>query len=391
MGIYQKKHRRVLNDFKNRPLVFRTLVCLLVIVIIQYSPTQISAQTQLSLSRPLRVKWKYETSMAINLTPAVNKDTVYLPLTAGDIISLQATDGEFNWKTETGGDISASPVADERGVYIASETNIAGSTSTRATGTLRALGRSSGVTLWMRPLQSPIRGVLAANQDTIFGGASDGRIYAVQKESGNILWVLKHSAPFLSNPILSEDRLYIGSEDGTLFCIDQKTGRTFWRYRTRGPLRAPVAVAGQTVFIGSADSYVYAINESDGRFRWRVRTGASVQSVLLTQNGLVVTSFDNFVYFLSLNRGGRLWKRQLAGRVAAQPLAIEEGALFAPLAGDECIILDLRDGKRLNSLLVGEDNNTAASPIATESLLLLTTRKGLFAYSGWTETVDSSR
>ncbi|HEX8921512.1 MAG TPA: PQQ-binding-like beta-propeller repeat protein, partial [Pyrinomonadaceae bacterium] len=122
-----------------------------------------ASQTRLALSKPLRIKWKYETSSTVNLTPAFDKGNVYLPLAAGDVVSLSTADGELNWKTETGGDISASPVADERGVYIASETTIetAGAYSPRATGAVRALGQKSGVTLWMRTLQSPIRGVLA--------------------------------------------------------------------------------------------------------------------------------------------------------------------------------------------------------------------------------------
>lgn len=357
-------------------------LCAIAFVLLQHTPCVTS--TQLSLSRPLRVKWKYETLSTVNLTPAADRENVYLPLEGGDIVSLRVVDGDLNWRTEAGGDISAAPAADDRGVYVASETDTAAGTFTpRATGALRALGRNSGVTLWMRTLQSPLRGTLVSNDRLIFGGASDGRVYAVQKDSGSIAWVMNYNAPFVSHPVLSEGRLYIGSEDGTLFSLDQSTGRIIWRYRTRGALRGPVALADQMIFVGSADSYVYALGARDGRLRWRVRTGASIQSVRPTPKGLVVTSLDNFVYFLSINRGARVWKRQLAGRVAAQPLAIEDGALFAPLAGDECVILDLRDGRKVNSLLVGEANNTGASPIVIGSLLLLTTRQGLFAFSGW--------
>jgi hypothetical protein len=58
-----------------------------------------------------------------------------------------------------------------------------------------------------------------------------------------------------------------------------------------------------------------------------------------------------------------------------------DGALFTPLSGDAGVVLDLRDGKQLNTLPVGEDNNTAASPVAVGGVLLVTTRRGLMAFS----------
>lgn len=336
---------------------------------------------QFSLSQPMTVRWEYETDRTINLTPAANGEIVYLPLTGGTLLSIRLADGGLNWKEEAGGEFSASPWADERGVYIATE--ISGPKSSnflRATGALRALGRKSGITLWMRTLQSPLRGALASEGEMLFGGAADGRIYALRKETGEILWMRQFNTPFASQPVISEGRLFIGGEDGTLFALEQASGKTIWHYRTRGAVRGPVAVVGGMVYFGSADNYVYALRETDGRLRWRTRTGAEVQAVAHTPHGLVVASLDNFVYFLSTRRGDRLWKRQLAGRIASQPLVFSDMALFAPLSGDACVVLDLKDGKQLNNLPVGEGNNMAASPLLGEQLLLVTTRKGLLAF-----------
>jgi outer membrane protein assembly factor BamB len=107
--------------------------------------------------------------------------------------------------------------------------------------------------------------------------------------------------------------------------------------------------------------------------------------------GLVIASLDNFVYKLSLVGGDRVWKRQLAGRVASEPLMATDGALFTPLSGDAGVVLDLRDGKQLNTLPVGEDNNTAASPVAVGGVLLVTTRQGLLAFSRPTTSTQSSQ
>ncbi|MCA1591859.1 MAG: PQQ-binding-like beta-propeller repeat protein [Acidobacteria bacterium] len=339
------------------------------------------ATAQISLSRPLIERWHYEMDRTVNFPPAISKERIYLPLTTGTLLSLRTLDGNLNWRAEIGGEISAGLVADERGVYIASETQASATYFPQSTGALRAIGSQSGITLWMRTLQAPIRGALVSNETTLFGGASDGRLYAVAKQTGELLWINQHKSPFLCPPLLSKDHLYIGDERGSFLDINQSTGRVIWRYQTRGAIRATVAVANQIIFLGSSDGYVYALDERTHRLRWRVRMGGSVQSIVPTEKGLIVSSLDNFVYNLTYGKGDKLWKRQLAGRIIAQPLAIGDSVIFAPLAGDECVILDLRDGKKLNSLPVGEDGNTAASPVLAGNLLLLTTRRGLKAYT----------
>lgn len=346
-----------------------------------HAQTNSETNAQISLSQPLTVKWLYDSDLTVNLTPATDGERIYLPLASGLIISLKAIDGQLFWKADLGGEISSSPIADERSVYIASEAIGEQGSAPRANGALRALGREGGITQWMRTLPMPIRGALIANEVNLFGGSTDGRVYAIRKKTGDIAWVMQHSASFASHPIISGSNLYIGSNDGYLFSLNQNTGKTNWRYRTRGAIRGRVVVENGVVYFGSADGYVYALREADGRLKWRRRTGAGVQTVGFAQNGLLVASLDNFVYLLSFREGDRLWKRQLAGRIAAEPLTTLDGALFTPLSSSTGVVLDLRDGKQLNSLPIGEDNSMAASPIVAGKVLFVTTRHGLLAFS----------
>jgi eukaryotic-like serine/threonine-protein kinase len=376
---------RIVRGNRGRFSIFPAVALLLAMALTAQpfpSPlTQLAALPQIALSEPLTVKWQYNSDQTINLTPATALERIYLPLAAGTIVSLRSNDGQMFWKTEIGGEVSASPVADDRAVYIASETIFPPSRELRATGALRALGKEGGVTLWMRTFHRPLRGSLAMNSTTLFGGTSDGRVFAVEKATGSFLWVMQHWQPFNSHPSLYGSTLYVGCDDGNLFALNKKTGQTLWRYRTRGAVRGRAVEVDSVVYFGSADGYVYALNAVDGRLRWRTRTGAGVQVVAEGGGGLVIASLDNFVYKLSFLRGDRLWKRQLAGRVASEPLMATDGVLFTPLSGDAGVVLDLRDGKQLNTLPVGEDNNTAASPVAAGGVLLVTTRRGLMAFS----------
>ncbi len=332
------------------------------------------------LSQPLTIAWRYESNLTLDLTPAVDEERVYLPLAGGIIVSLKAASGQLNWRSEMGGGLSASPVADYGGVYVASETGKPESGSRRATGALRALGREGGVTQWMRTLAMPLRGSLTLANGKLFAGGSDGKVYAFDSKNGEARWSYDYGAPFNCQPVVSEGRVYVGSEDGNLLVLDEATGKLLWHYRTRGPVRGPVANANGIVYFGSGDGYMYAVNASSGRLIWRKRTGAGVQAVVRVGEELLVASLDNFVYKFSLT-GARLWKRQLPGRISSQPLVVQAEALFTPLSSSAAVVLEVRDGHLVNSLPVGEEISTSASPIAVGNVVLLTTEHGLLAFT----------
>jgi outer membrane protein assembly factor BamB len=344
----------------------------------------LAARAQVALSQPLTVRWRYDSNLTLNLTPAFDQERIYLPLAGGIIVSLRARDGQLYWRSEMGGELSASPVADDGAVYVASEIGPGtGKTETgirRATGTLRALGREGGVTLWMRTLAMPLRGSLSLSGQRLIAGGNDGMLYAFNKETGGMLWSAFLGGNFNSQPVAADGRVYAGNEDGTLLVVQETTGKLLWRYRTKGPIRGPVALANGTVYFGSGDGYLYAVNVANGRLLWRKRTGAGVEAVTLIDNALLVASLDNFVYRFSLN-GKRAWKRQLPGRISAQPLTAEDGVLFTPLSSPAGVVLGPKDGKQVNSLPTGEEITTSASPIAVGDAVLLTTEHGFLAFA----------
>src|SRR5712691_458831 len=332
------------------------------------------------LSQPLTIGWRYNSDLTLDLTPASDRDRVYLPLAGGIIVSLKAGDGTLNWRSEFGGELSASPVADDRSVYVASETGKPESGTRRATGALRALGKEGGVTQWMRTLAMPLQGSLTLANGKLVGGGSDGKLYAFDSKTGEARWFFVYSAAFNSRPVVNGGRVYAGSEDGNLVVLDEQTGKLLWRYRTRGPVRGPAAIQDDIVYFGSGDNYVYAVNTMSGRLLWRTRTGASVQAVVRAGEDLLVASLDNYVYKISLT-GRRLWKRQMPGRISAQPLITQLEAFFTPLTSSAGVVLELRAVPQVYSLPVGEEITTSASPIAIGGVVLLTTEHGLLAFS----------
>jgi outer membrane protein assembly factor BamB len=133
-------------------------------------------------------------------------------------------------------------------------------------------------------------------------------------------------------------------------------------------------------FFGSGDGYVYAVTADKGKLVWQKRTGGGVEAVSLAGDALIAASLDNFAYLLKLN-GKMVWKRQLPGRISAQPLTMQEAALFTPLSSSSAVVLALRDGKQINSLATDEELTSSAAPIIVGDTVILTTEHGLLAFA----------
>ena len=362
--------------FIKRPFI---VIVSLLVVLVTMLPV-LAVNGDVVLSEPLTVRWRYESSVTLNLTPAFDNERVYLPLAGGILVALNAKDGQLFWRSEIGGELSASPAADESAIYVASEILEVGYAPSNASGVLRALGREGGVTQWLTPLVKPLRGAIVVSGNKLFAGGSDGRAYAFDKKTGGVYWSIPFSSSFSGAPVAKDGHVYFGSEDGTLLALEESTGQVLWRYRTKGAIRGPVAVSAGIVFFGSSDGYVYAVHADNGHLDWRKRTGAGVEAVLLSGETLLVASLDNYAYLLNL-KGSMLWKKLLPGRISAQPLAVQEAALFTPLSSSTAIVLALRDGKQVNTLPTGEEMTSSASPILVGDVVFVTTEHGLVAFA----------
>src|SRR4029079_18464184 len=116
------------------------------------------------------------------------------------------------------------------------------------------------------------------------------------------------------------------------------------------------------------------------KMKWQKRTGAGVESVVLAGESLLAASLDNFAYLLN-HKGRMLWKKLLPGRIAAQPLAVEQTALFTPLSSSEGVVLGLKDGKQVNTLVAGEELSSSTSSIILVDTVIVTTEHGLLAFA----------
>ncbi len=364
-------------------LLFFALTLILSLVVIAPGGELTRAEDGPVLSQPLSIAWRYQTDQTTDLTPAADGETIFVPLSSGILMALNASDGKLNWKAEAGGVFSATPVVDDRSVYMAQRY---GEQSDKPVGgTLRALSKTTGVTQWTRTFPVAVSAGLAIDSTLLFAASADGTVYAFDKRTGSIQWSCQYPEEFVAQPTVAGNNVYFGSKGGTVRAFNVKTGDLAWQYKTGGPVQGSVAVYEGVVYFGSGDGYVYAFNEEKKNLLWHRRTGASVQAVTVVANGVLAASLDNFAYLLSLNKGSLVWRRQLPGRISSRPITAADAALFTPFSTDQAIVLNLHDGKTANTLPLGEENSSGAAAVSVNKLVLITVPHGLLAFSGTTQ------
>lgn len=335
----------------------------------------------LTLSRPLILKWIVEQGDPITVSPGFHGKSLYVQTSEGVVSCILLPSGQLQWRSDVGGELSTSPVADGQAVYVASE--FVPVDSTRPKGVITGLSRTSGITKWSRMVTSPIQSHLLLVGNSIFGVTKAGHVFSLDAETGNFRWTTKYSYNFSGQLLLANGSLIVITLDGFIISFESLTGRQVWRYRTQDVVRGTIAVGESQLFIGSAQGYVTALEETAKGIiiRWRRRVGTSVKGVTYAAQGIIAVTADNFVQLLSHKRGSRLWKQRMPSRVFAQPLLESGNALFATPGEDACIVLSLESGKQVNFLTVGVGNNILAMPVLTQTALIIPTRLGLMAFA----------
>lgn len=328
------------------------------------------------LAFPFKRAWQYLTDSASTLAPSVDDTRIYLPLAGGRVICLDRESGSLLWTSEPGGIVSAPVAVGNSSVYIATR-KVAGDGS-EAGGSLRAVDKATGLTVWVKDYPRPFASPLEPDGKRIYAGSADGSLYALASTSGDVIWKVETQDVVHGRPLITARAVYFGSDDGALRAVEPDHGQITWKYQAGGKIVGRPAVDERAVYFGSGDGYVSSADSLTGKLRWRSRTGAAVEAApVLVGDRVLVASFDNFVYALSRSNGDRTWKRRLENRIVSAPIVEGDASLVAPLRGDYVAVFLNADGRRVNFYKLEKDFEIVADPVFSGDTLVLATNKGL--------------
>lgn len=336
------------------------------------------------LAKPFKRVWGYQVDGATSIEASDEGDRLFAATETGRVLCLDLKTGELIWSAEPGGRITTE-VALGSELLIVSSTSDAG---TGTTGTLRALDRSTGVTVWVHDYARSFTSPPVLSGSMIYMGSSDGSLYAINVKNGEIVWKSPTSGVVQGRPIISARRILFGSDDGALHAIKADTGESAWTFQTTGRIRGCPATDDKTAYFGSGDGFVYAVDLASGKLRWRSRVGAGIESsALLTRDKVMIGSLDDFLYVLSKTNGNRIWKRRLVDRIVSAPIIETDVIMVSPFHGDHVVMFMNADGQRVNYYQLDRGYEIIGAPLFRCGLLLLPTNRGIIA-AAVTDEVD---
>jgi outer membrane protein assembly factor BamB len=231
-----------------------------------------------TLKPPLTLAWKYKTGGAVNSSPVVYKNTVYIGSDDQRLYALNADKWGLKWTFDTGGKITNAPTVYRDNVYFSSRDF-----------KVYALDAFTGMKKWETQVDGWINSPLVASNDRIYVGCYENKIYILNALTGkkegdererisiggvefaciqgefypvdaynrSLGWknAIRRSESW---PAIANGFAYIGSRDNRIYAFNAKTRQQVWYYEANGWIDSSPAIAGGKLFVGSRDGYVYA-------------------------------------------------------------------------------------------------------------------------------------
>ena len=363
---------------------------------------QFSAFDDLDLSLPLQNCWTYSfLNKSIQNIASDNEQNLYLSFTNGEIISVNTNSGDLIWKTDLGGKIISETHIDTKNIYLVStnhskifsepNADAAMNANSKNEIKIRSLIKTTGLTSW--EIKLPAASNRQSENVFLIGSSNDiiviekqGKIFRINKNSGQIIWQVEINIELSTNPILVSDMIIFGTFDKQIILFPLENKKISKIKTSSAPNVLFTNDFDRNIIWGDKKGFLNSANfavESEKYFKknWKFRNGGEISHIVKTKEGLLITSFDNFVYLISEKNGELIWKRRFSGRIAFEPLIDGKFAVINVVGDSSAYILENSGGKIVNKIYVENNNFFTAPALKIKNKIIFPTYRGLLSFS----------
>ena len=268
----------------------------------------------------LDLDWEFITTGFVDAAVVAVDDSLVSGSWDGQLTALMPT-GEVVWNRRFGNVIDATPVWDDRRLYI--------QTWDRS---LFALDPGDGHELWRFSYPPSLsddhrQASPLVVEETLLLPTWNGILYALDAENGNRLWQYDTGGALRAQPVWDEDRFYVGNSAGMFLALNLK-GEVLWQVSLGAPLLSTPAVTPDGPVVVQRNGDVVALDQS-GRSRWKrsLNEVCYYSAPLYSDATLFVGTAAGRLWKLRATDGNPIWSQSGFGPIYSTP-ALDNNRLF---------------------------------------------------------------
>ena len=228
--------------------------------------------------------------------------------------------------------------------------------------------------VWTTRAGRRLAGRVVVQDNILYAGGMDRKVYAVDLASGEVRWSARLSGMIVGGVILSGDTVFIATSrpEGRVQALGSAKGNRIWR-TSADPVAAPLALIGGLLVAETQRGEVLGLDPRSGKVRWRRRVGTARGPATDVGDGALLVSTTDSLFRLSLSDGKVTHRTASPGTVVGSWLHLGE-SLIAGTADSQVVSIRPTDLRRNWTLAV--DAPILGAPAALGDTLFLVTRIG---------------
>jgi outer membrane protein assembly factor BamB len=217
-------------------------------------------------------------------------------------------------------------------------------------------------------------GRVEMEDNTLYGGSVDRKVYAVDLANGDVRWFSRMPGIIAGGVLLAGDTIFAASSrpEGRVSALRRANGKNIWRTKTP-PIGAPLAIVEGVLVAQTQRGEVLGLDVGTGKIRWRRRAGvARAAAAPAGSGGVLVSTTDSLVRLMSVD--GTVTHRVVSPGAVVSTWLPYQGGLVAGTTDSQVVSINPADLSRNWTLRV--DAPVLGSPAALGDTLFLATRAG---------------
>ena len=349
--------------------------CLL--VVLAMSATSLFGQKPASDELQIQKCWEHKFDSGGDGRITAAGGAVYV-VRAGSVIEAVAADsGKLLWTSDSGGAIDSNLIVEGDSVYFIRRTIPAAGTAPEAA--LRAVSTATGITRWSVTIGRSEGFTLGKNDAGLIAVSKSGEVINFAMSDGSVRSRRQLATPIELLPIFDANVTVIVSEKKQIASFNG-TGDPSTIAKAEYNISTVEPNNAEKIYFGDERGNLTSFSTDSGSIYWQFKSGGGISDIIKIDGKVIAASNDNFVYALATFNGNRLWKRRVAGRVAALRAVGTDTLLVQPLGDDNVILLLAKNGKVAGQIPVSEGEFVTGSAVPDPSRVVILTDSGLYSY-----------